>query len=234
MTLRRPWGVCARGAAASAAALLALLAACGALAPPPRNPLGASEQLATPPSTASPLPTQPATVASTAPAAITPAAAPAAAAEAAVARALEQLAEWLALPARDLALVAVEPATWPDACLGVAKPGETCAQVSTPGLRVVLRDALGGAHTLHADSGGRRTRWAGEQRARGTVTAIDTRAQRLTLDVDGHALVLRLVPGSSSPLDGGTLGRRAVVAFDPGGGDGRPPALAWLALEPGP
>ncbi len=229
MALRRPRCVLARGPAAFAATLLALLAACGASAPPPRNPLGASEQAATPSTVATPVPTLPATAASTALAPTAPDASP----EAAVARALEQLAEWLALPARDLALVAVEATTWPDTCLGVAKPGETCAQVATPGLRVVLRDALGGVHSLHGDSGGRRARWAGEQRARGTVTAIDTRAQRLTLDVDGRALVLRLAPGSSGPLDVGALGRRAVVAFDPGG-DGRPPALAWLALEPGP
>lgn len=223
---------CPRAIVCAAALLLGVqLAACGATEPPPRSPLGPEARTAISPSPAA----TPAAVA-TLPAAFSPVAgtplAPRAA-EAVVARALEQLAEWLALPARDLALAAADPVTWPGSCLGAARPGEACAQVATPGLRVVLRDALGGVHAVHADSGGERLRWAGEQRARGTIITVDTRAQRVTIDVEGRALVLRLVPGSSGPFDASALGRRAVAAYDPAP-DGRPPALAWLALDPAP
>ena len=47
-------------------------------------------------------------------------------------------------------IVAVERTSWPDACLGAARPGEVCAQVVTPGYRVVLsRD--GKAMEYHTD-----------------------------------------------------------------------------------
>jgi hypothetical protein len=32
-----------------------------------------------------------------------------------------------------------EPTVWPDACLGLPEPGETCDPVLTPGFRVLLR-----------------------------------------------------------------------------------------------
>ncbi len=34
-------------------------------------------------------------------------------------------------------IISVEPVDWPDACLGAAGPGEACAQVITPGYRIV-------------------------------------------------------------------------------------------------
>lgn len=60
------------------------------------------------------------------------------------------LAEWsvpLSAALNDLALrsgaqtigvVSIEPVDWPDACLGLPGPNEACAQVITPGLRVIL------------------------------------------------------------------------------------------------
>jgi hypothetical protein len=60
------------------------------------------------------------------------------------------IAEWsvpLSAAVDDLALgsgthaieiVSVEAVDWPDACLGLPRPDEACAQVITPGLRVVL------------------------------------------------------------------------------------------------
>jgi hypothetical protein len=39
-------------------------------------------------------------------------------------------------------LVSVERVQWPDSCLGLARAGEVCAQVVTPGYRVVV--SLGG------------------------------------------------------------------------------------------
>lgn len=36
-------------------------------------------------------------------------------------------------------LVSVERTEWPDSCLGAARPDEVCAQVITPGYRIVVR-----------------------------------------------------------------------------------------------
>jgi hypothetical protein len=72
------------------------------------------------------------------------------------------IAEWsvpLSAAVDDLALrsgthaieiVSVEPVDWPDACLGLAGPDEACAQVITPGLRVVL-SARGRQYEYHTD-----------------------------------------------------------------------------------
>lgn len=38
-------------------------------------------------------------------------------------------------------IVSVTPMEWPDACMGLAKPGEVCAQVVTPGYAVVVERA---------------------------------------------------------------------------------------------
>lgn len=47
-------------------------------------------------------------------------------------------------------IVSVEPVDWPDACLGLARPDEACAQVITPGLRVLL-SAGGRQYEYHTD-----------------------------------------------------------------------------------
>jgi hypothetical protein len=44
----------------------------------------------------------------------------------------------LATAGAGASLVGVEQVSWPDACLGAARPGEVCAQVITPGYRVIL------------------------------------------------------------------------------------------------
>lgn len=47
-------------------------------------------------------------------------------------------------------IVSVEPVDWPDACLGLARPDEACAQVITPGLRIIL--SVGGRqYEYHTD-----------------------------------------------------------------------------------
>lgn len=56
-----------------------------------------------------------------------------------VARARLDLAGRLGLSSDAIQLVAVEPATWPDACLGLPQPGEMCAQVLVEGYRVLLQ-----------------------------------------------------------------------------------------------
>jgi hypothetical protein len=49
------------------------------------------------------------------------------------------LSEELGVPVGEIDYVSYERQDWPDACLGLAGDGEMCAQVITPGWRVVLR-----------------------------------------------------------------------------------------------
>jgi hypothetical protein len=47
----------------------------------------------------------------------------------------------LGIAVTEIELITTEPVDWPDACLGLPAGGEACAQVITPGWRVVLRSA---------------------------------------------------------------------------------------------
>jgi hypothetical protein len=66
---------------------------------------------------------------------------------------VKDLSKKIGAPTRDIAGVVQEDATWPDSCLGCVKAGETCAQVLTPGYRIVLRvrDATYEYHTNRGD-----------------------------------------------------------------------------------
>lgn len=68
------------------------------------------------------------------------------------ARARTDLAGRLGLASGAIQLVAVEPATWPDACLGLPQPGEMCAQVLVEGYRVLLQ--AGGKMYEYREGGG--------------------------------------------------------------------------------
>ena len=66
---------------------------------------------------------------------------------------VKDLSKKIGAPASDIAGVAQEDMTWPDSCLGCVKTGETCAQVLTPGYRIILRvrDATYEYHTNRGD-----------------------------------------------------------------------------------
>jgi len=49
------------------------------------------------------------------------------------------LSESLGVPKDEIDLVSYEQEDWPDACLGLGGEDEMCAQVITPGWRIVLR-----------------------------------------------------------------------------------------------
>jgi hypothetical protein len=67
--------------------------------------------------------------------------------------AASQLSRDVHAPKDSIAGVSQEEVTWPDGCLGCPKTGEMCAQVLTPGYRVVLR--VGDAtYEYHTDLGG--------------------------------------------------------------------------------
>jgi hypothetical protein len=79
---------------------------------------------------------------------------------AAVSAARKDLA--LALGLREAAVTAVQAAAvdWPDACLGLAQPGEACAEVITPGFLVRL-EAQGVSYEYHTSLSGDLLRRAG-------------------------------------------------------------------------
>ncbi len=62
------------------------------------------------------------------------------------------LADRFGRPVDDVEFVSSTSTRWPDACLGLPEPDEVCAQVVTPGHKVVLR-LDGETYTYHTDSG---------------------------------------------------------------------------------
>jgi hypothetical protein len=67
------------------------------------------------------------------------------------------LATKLGVPASQITVVAVERVEWPDACLGAAGEGEMCAQVITPGYRIML-EVNGKQYEVHTDESGQTVR----------------------------------------------------------------------------
>ena len=51
------------------------------------------------------------------------------------------LADYLGIEADLLELAQIEDAEWPNACLGLAEPDEMCAEVLTPGYRILFAHA---------------------------------------------------------------------------------------------
>jgi hypothetical protein len=51
----------------------------------------------------------------------------------------EWLSEQLGALIEQIEFVDIEPALWPDSCLGFGRPDESCAQVTTPGWRVIFK-----------------------------------------------------------------------------------------------
>lgn len=79
----------------------------------------------------------------------------------AVFAALQALAKQLNIPLSDIKVSGIAAVDWPDACLGVITPGEVCAQVVTPGFKVLL--VVGGAlYEFHTNAKGTAVRQAGK------------------------------------------------------------------------
>jgi hypothetical protein len=64
--------------------------------------------------------------------------------------AISKLAENLGITPAEIKLVSTEAVDWPDSCLGIATEGIACAQVVTPGFRVIL-DANGKQVEYHTN-----------------------------------------------------------------------------------
>ena len=71
----------------------------------------------------------------------------------AVEAAAQKLSEDLDVPLGEIETVSYSREDWSDACLGLAEPGEMCAQVITPGWLVVLR-AQGQQYVYRTDQSG--------------------------------------------------------------------------------
>lgn len=74
-------------------------------------------------------------------------------APAAALRARDHLAQRLGLGVNVLKLVSAEQIDWPDACMGIETPGVMCAQVITPGYKVIL-DVNGRQYEYHTNRSG--------------------------------------------------------------------------------
>lgn len=224
----------ARVRATTLAALAAvLLAACGASEPPPTSPLaedprgGAAATVVV--GVPSVLPTFPSPDA--------PGGAPAGDAEHLAGLAIEAMAEWLAVPATAFTEVSVERVEWPNACLGVERPGFACAEVITPGARITL-GTFGGAatYTVHADLEGRLA-WAPLMDAERVVAEVFPDAGRIVLEpVDGSdeiGTALAVMPGSRLDIALADLrpGDRVHVAVAPSlQPDAGLAPLVWLVV----
>ncbi|MGC9522736.1 MAG: hypothetical protein ACP5HG_12750 [Anaerolineae bacterium] len=71
----------------------------------------------------------------------------------AVSRAREILAAHLEVSEDDIQLVSFSSVEWPDACLGIQRGGQMCAQVITPGYRVIF-EVSGQQYELHTNEDG--------------------------------------------------------------------------------
>jgi hypothetical protein len=67
--------------------------------------------------------------------------------------AVNALAQNLGLAAEQIRLVSAEAVDWPDSCLGINTEGIACAQVITPGFRIIL-DAAGKQVEYHTNEDG--------------------------------------------------------------------------------
>ena len=64
-----------------------------------------------------------------------------------------QVSEILGVPVESIQLVSIEQMEWPDSCLGLGAPDESCAAAVTPGWLLVF-SADGQEHRFRADQTG--------------------------------------------------------------------------------
>jgi hypothetical protein len=129
-----------------------VVAACGTPAVPPAFPTSSSKPAAT--SAPSVLPTRPPSPIKPGGGLVTkPRAEEWQNAPQAALSARADLAQRLQIDADTIKLVSVEQVDWPDACMGIQTPGVMCAQVITPGYKVVL-EANGKQYEYHTNESG--------------------------------------------------------------------------------
>lgn len=216
-----------------------LTAACGQGQTPPRSPFDDRGPAPTAPPgvTSFPPPFAPPTLTPGPSLPVAPPGTPASPAtgdpEAATGTAIEALAERMGVSATRLGRVSVVPVDWPDACLGTSLPGLACAQVVTPGYRVVLRFDTGSTHEVRTGRGGAAV-WVAQRRLEATVREAERGGAPLALtDAAGRTVTVILAPGTQRlgvPVGGLKAGDRATLGVDDLR-DGGPLRVVWVARE---
>ncbi len=67
--------------------------------------------------------------------------------------AISRLSESLGVSVDEVKIISTEQVDWPDACFGLPGPDETCAEVITPGFKVVM-EVNGQQYEFHTDQSG--------------------------------------------------------------------------------
>jgi len=93
------------------------------------------------------------------------------------------LAESLNIPLERVDRVSIQRVEWPDASLGCPSPGESYAQVVTPGYRIML-EVEGEAYELHTDLEGEAIRVCEEKERPGADAAVDYVASQLDIPAE--------------------------------------------------
>lgn len=102
------------------------------------------------------------------------------------------LAEKLKLKLEQITVISFKPVDWPDACLGLPAKDEMCAQVITPGYRILLR-AANQVYEAHTSGLEQSVRFASQPVAEFTNIGERTRAEL--------ALLLRAAPETITILE---------------------------------
>ncbi len=87
----------------------------------------------------------------------------------------QALAAKLNLPLDQIVVISMNQVDWPNACLGLPEKGEMCAEVITPGYRIMLR-ANNQVFEVHTGGGNRSVRIA-PQAAGGLTTPVAEKAR---------------------------------------------------------
>ncbi len=149
----------------------------------------------------------------------------------AVSAARQALADLLSVNPASISVINVKPVDWPDSCLGVAIPG-ACAQVITPGYRVILI-VSGQSYEFHTNQDGTQVIPAGRvtgQSEQPIITLTSTNAQGVCEQVVvtstgtgtgpcGSAPELKSFPGMQRSVELGIWQAR-YAAFEVVGKDG--------------
>lgn len=226
--------------AACAGVAMLLASGCGDSATPPRSPFDDRGAAPTtppgvtnfPPPFPPPLltPTAGATGASGTPPASSPSAGDR---EAATGTAIEALANRMAIAATRITVVSADRMDWPNACLGAELPGASCAQVVTPGYRIVLRYDTGSTHEVRTGGSGG-VAWVPQTTVRATVQQPERTNSALAVTGEGgRALSVLLAPGTQRidlPIGSLKAGDRVIIGVDDVK-DGSPLRAVWIAKD---
>jgi hypothetical protein len=101
------------------------------------------------------------------------------------------------LSAGGLDLGSMEPAEWPDTCLGVPRPGVSCASAIVPGFAIEVMHSSGTTYDVRTDLEGSQFVWVGELAVEGVVTEVVV-ATTIEVETDtGERYRARVVDGSA-------------------------------------